>query len=179
MVEKSSQAMDSVMIPGPRASRTRAMQRIAYALIVILIFAGDQITKHIVQNSIAHGEVVTVIAGFFNLIHTENSGIAFSLFSGAPSPWKLALLIGVSLALLVTVVVVALKSRQMNWQTGVGLALIVGGASSNLIDRIRFGEVVDFLDVYYRSYHWPTFNVADSAIVVGAGLLLLEILISK
>ncbi len=179
MVEKLSQAMDSATMPGPPARRDLAIHRIVYALIVVLIFAGDQITKHIVQDSIAHGTVITVIPGFFNLIHTENSGIAFSLFSGASSSWKVVLLIGVSLALLLTVVVVALKSRQMNWQTGVGLALIVGGASANLLDRIRFGQVVDFLDVYYRSYHWPTFNVADSAIVVGAGLLLLDILISK
>lgn len=162
---------------GPR--RFLAAVRIIYGLIIVVIFAADQITKHIVQNSIAHGQVITVIPGFFNLIHTENSGIAFSLFAGASSPWRVVLLVGVSLALLATVVIVALKSRQMNWQTGVGLALIVGGASSNLLDRIRFGQVVDFLDVYYRSYHWPTFNVADSAIVVGAGLLLLEILISK
>lgn len=179
MAEKSSQAMGPAAVPGPRARRVLATHRIIYALIVALVFAGDQISKHIVQSSIAHGAVITVIPGFFNLIHTENSGIAFSLFAGSSSWWKLVLLIAVSLALLVTVVVVAMKSRQMNWQTGAGLALIVGGASSNLLDRIRFGEVVDFLDVYYRSYHWPTFNVADSAIVVGAGLLLLEILISK
>lgn len=146
---------------------------------MVVIFAADQITKHVVQNSIAHGQVITVIPGFFNLIRTENSGIAFSLFAGASSPWKLVLLVGVSLALLATVVIVAVKSRQINWQTEVGLALIVGGASSNLFDRIRFGQVVDFLDVYYRSYHWPTFNVADSAIVVGAVFLLLEMLISK
>lgn len=179
MAEKPFQSMDSAAVPGPQARRVLATHRIIYALIVVLIFAGDQITKRIVQHSIPHGGVITVIPGCFNLIRTENSGIAFSLFSGASSPWKLALLIGVSLALLITVVIVALKSRQMNWQTGVGLALIVGGASSNLFDRIRFGEVVDFLDIYYRSYHWPTFNMADSAIVVGAGLLLLEILVSK
>ncbi|HET7212994.1 MAG TPA: signal peptidase II [Terriglobia bacterium] len=179
MAEKSSQAMGPAAVPGPRARRVLATHRIIYALIVALVFAGDQISKHIVQSSIAHGAVITVIPGFFNLIHTENSGIAFSLFAGSSSWWKLVLLIAVSLALLVTVVVVVMKSRQMNWQTGAGLALIVGGASSNLLDRIRFGEVVDFLDVYYRSYHWPTFNVADSAIVAGAGLLLLEILISK
>ncbi len=179
MVEKSSQPMDAAVMTGPRARRLQAFHRIAYALIVVVIFAGDQISKHIVEGSIAHGTVITVIPGFFNLIHTENSGIAFSMFAGASSAWKLVLLIGVSFALLVTVVVVALKSRHVKWETGVGLALIVGGASSNLLDRIRFGQVVDFLDVYYRSYHWPTFNVADSAIVVGAGLLLLDILISK
>jgi len=94
-----------------------------------------------VQHSIPHGDVVTVIPGIFNLIHTENSGIAFSLFSGESAPWKLVLLIGVSLALLVTVVVVALKSRQMNWQTGVGLALIVGGGiiQSARPDSLRRG----------------------------------------
>ena len=179
MLDRTTQAADAVAISGRTASRIHTIHCIVYALIVVLIFAGDQISKRIVQHSIPHSDVITVIPGFFNLIHTENSGIAFSLFAGASSPWKMVLLIGVSLALLVTVVVVALKSREMNWQTGVALALILGGASSNLLDRIRFGQVVDFLDVYYRSYHWPTFNVADSAIVVGAGLLLLEILVSK
>ena len=179
MAEKSTQAMDAAVVPGPLAKRLHTIHLILYAVIVVLIFAGDQITKKIVQVSIPHDTVIQVIPGFFNLIHTENSGIAFSLFAGASSSWKMVVLIGISAALLVTVVVVALKSRDMNWETGVGLALILGGASSNLLDRIRFGQVVDFLDVYYRSYHWPTFNLADSAIVVGAGLLLLEILISK
>ena len=179
MVQDSSQAMDAGTISGARTGRIRVIHRIVYALIVVVIFAGDQVTKHIVDSSIAHSRVITIIPGFFNLIHTENSGMAFSLFAGASSTWRLVLLVGVSLALLVTVVTVALKSRQMDWQTGVGLALIVGGASSNLLDRIRFGQVIDFLDVYYRGYHWPTFNLADSAIVVGAGLLLLDILFSK
>jgi signal peptidase II len=68
------------------------------------------------------------------------------------------------------------RNQRLRWETGVGLALILGGALSNLFDRIRFGRVVDFLDVYYRSYHWPTFNLADSAIVVGAGFLVFQLL---
>jgi signal peptidase II len=179
MQEKSSPAMDTAVMPSQLARRAHTIHLIAYALIVIVIFAGDQITKNMVQKWIPHGTVIPVISGFFNIIHTENSGIAFSLFAGASSPWKMVLLIAVSLALLVAIIVVALKSREMNWETGVGLALILGGASSNLLDRIRYGQVVDFLDVYYRSYHWPTFNLADSAIVVGAGFLILELLISK
>lgn len=171
--------MEADLMSSPPARHAHTIQRIAYALIIALIFAGDQITKHIVQASIPHGDVIQIIPGFFNIIHTENSGIAFSLFAGASSSWKIVLLIAVSIALLIAVVIVALKSREMNWQTGVGLALILGGASSNLLDRIRFGQVVDFLDVYYRSYHWPTFNVADSAIVVGAGLLIIELLMTK
>jgi signal peptidase II len=179
MPEESSQAVNAAASPGLAAGGVSTVKRVVCALIVVLIFAGDQISKRIVQHSIPHGTEIPVISGFFNIIHTENSGIAFSLFAGASSPWKLVLLIGVSLALLITVIVIGLKSRDMTWGTGVGLAMILGGASSNLFDRIRFGQVVDFLDVYYRSYHWPTFNVADSAIVVGAGLLIIEILTSK
>lgn len=179
MQEKTSEAADIAAMPGGLPKHALTIQRIAYLLIAIVVFAGDQITKHIVANSIPQGVVIKVISGFFNIIHTENSGIAFSLFAGASSPWKMVLLIGISTALLATVVIVAWKSREMKWTTGVGLALILGGASSNLLDRIRFGQVVDFLDFYFRSYHWPTFNLADSAIVVGAGLIILELLFSK
>jgi len=171
--------MDAAVMPGGLPKHAYTIQRIAYVLIAVLIFVGDQVTKNIVKTSIPHGDVITVIPGFFNIIHTENTGIAFSLFAGASSTWKMVLLIGISLALLITVVIVTWKSREMNWTTGVALALILGGASSNLLDRIRFGQVVDFLDVYYRSYHWPTFNLADSAIVVGAGLIILELFLSK
>ncbi len=166
-------------MPGGLPKHAYTIQRIAYVVIAVLIFVGDQVTKNIVKDSIPHGEVITVIPGFFNIIHTENSGIAFSLFAGASSSWKMVLLIAISMALLIAVVIVTWKSREMNWTTGVALALILGGASSNLLDRIRFGQVVDFLDVYYRSYHWPTFNLADSAIVVGAGLIILELFLSK
>ncbi len=179
MQEKSSQTLDAAVMPGRQARRVHALQRIAYVLIVALIFGGDQITKDIVKNSIPHDAVITVIPGFFNLIHVENSGIAFSLFAGSSSSWKIVMLIAVSLALLIAVVVVAWKSRELTRTTGIGLALIMGGASSNLLDRIRYGQVVDFLDVYFRSYHWPTFNLADSAIVVGAGLLILELFLSE
>jgi signal peptidase II len=170
--------MDTVM-PDSLAKRVLTIQRIAYVLIAGLVFAGDQVTKTIVKNSIPHDAVIPVIPGFFSIIHTENSGIAFSLFAGSSSTWKMVLLIAISVALLIAVVIVAWKSREMKWETGVGLALILGGASSNLLDRIRFGQVVDFLDLYFRSYHWPTFNLADSAIVVGAGLLLIELFFSK
>ena len=83
------------------------------------------------------------------------------------------MLIVVSGALLLTVVAIVWRSRHLQWETTVGLALILGGALSNLFDRIRFGRVVDFIDVYYRSYHWPTFNLADTFIVIGVALLLL------
>ncbi|MCL5005046.1 MAG: signal peptidase II [Acidobacteria bacterium] len=150
-----------------------------YVLIAVTVFLADQATKALVVKLIPDHAVIPVISGFFNLLRTENSGIAFSLFANSSSSWKMALLIGVSVALLVTVVIVVWRSGDIHWQAGVGLALILGGAISNLVDRIRFGQVVDFLDFYYRGYHWPTFNLADSAVVVGAGFLVLEFIFSK
>jgi signal peptidase II len=98
------------------------------------------------------------------------------LFSDEPAPWKTVILIVVSGALLGTVIVLAWRSHRLHWQAKVGLAFILGGALSNLVDRIRLGRVVDFLDFYVGSYHWYTFNLADSAIVVGAGFLILQVL---
>jgi signal peptidase II len=89
------------------------------------------------------------------------------------------LLVLVSAALLVTVAAIVWKSPRLHWESGVGLALILGGALSNLVDRIRVGRVVDFLDVYVQSYHWPSFNLADSAIVVGALFLILQVIFSE
>jgi signal peptidase II len=146
-----------------------------YAAIAILVLAGDQLTKRMVQASIPLGAIVPVVPHFFNLTHTQNSGAAFGLFSDSPSPWKTALLILVSAALLVTVIGIVWRNRRMQWEAGVGLSLILGGASSNLLDRICYGHVVDFLDFYLRSYHWFTFNLADSAIVAGAGFLILQV----
>ena len=158
------------------ATRVQNVSRAVYVLIAVLVSVGDQSTKRLVQRSIPFGSVIPVIPHFFNLTHSQNSGAAFGLFSESSSPWKTALLILLSVILLSTVIGIAWRSHRLQWESGVGLSLIVGGAFSNLFDRIRFGVVVDFLDFYYRSYHWFTFNLADSAIVVGAGFLILQVL---
>ena len=160
------------------ATRVRNIPRFMLAAIALLILVGDQLTKKMVQASIPPQAVIPVVPHFFNLTHTQNSGAAFGLFSGSSSPWKTILLILVSGALLVTVVAIVWRSR-MQWEAGVGLSLILGGAASNLLDRIYRGQVVDFLDFYFRSYHWFTFNLADSAIVVGAGFLILQMLLAE
>jgi signal peptidase II len=157
-------------------NRPHALSWILSALIVAAVAAGDQATKALVERRIPEHVVIPVLPGFFNLIHTTNVGAAFGLFSESPAPWKTILLIAVSAVLLVMVVAMLWRARSVRWLTSVGLALILGGALSNLFDRIRFGQVVDFLDFYYRSYHWATFNVADSAIVVGAGLLIVQVI---
>ena len=161
------------------AIRVRGISRIITTAIAVIVFLGDQVTKAMVENSIPEHSVIPILPGAFNLTHVKNAGAAFGLFSESPAPWKTALLIGVSSALLLTVVAIAWRSRRLQWEVGVGLALILGGALSNLFDRIRVGKVVDFLDVYFRNYHWPAFNLADSAIVVGAGFLILQVLFSE
>jgi signal peptidase II len=161
------------------ATRVRNLSRWLSVLIALLVFVGDQVTKSLVEKSIAEYTVVSVLPGFFNLTHTKNTGVAFGIFSGSPAPWKTALLIVVSAALIAAVVSFIWRSRRMHWEAGVGLALVLGGASSNLVDRIRAGQVVDFLDFYWRGYHWPAFNLADSAIVVGAIFLVIQVIFSE
>lgn len=179
MGERQSPTVNETDTPRMPNRHGRRIRRIVYVLIAATVFLADQVTKAMVAKWIPDHAVIPIIPGFFNLLHTENSGIAFSLFSNSSSSWKMGLLIGISVALLVAVVIVVWRSTEIQWQVGIGLALILGGALSNLTDRIRFGQVVDFLDFYYRGYHWPTFNLADSAIVVGAGFLVVEFLFSK
>ena len=131
------------------------------------------------ESSIPEREVVPVIPGLFNITHVKNEGAAFGLFADSPAPWKTALLIVVSAALLATVVSVVWRTRRLHWEAGVGLSLVLGGALSNLVDRIRMGRVVDFLDFYFKNYHWYTFNLADAAIVAGAGFLILHVLFAE
>jgi signal peptidase II len=161
------------------AARARRISRFTYILIAAAVLVGDQATKDMVERWIPPYAVIPVIPHFFNLTHTQNAGAAFGLFSDSPTPWKTAALVIVSALLIATVVGVVWKSRRLEWEAGVGLSLILGGAVSNLLDRIRFGRVIDFLDFYYRSYHWFTFNLADSAIVVGAFFLILQMLFSE
>jgi signal peptidase II len=163
-------------MPVAITSRAKLTWRIAMAVIAVAVFVGDQATKALVQKHIAERAVIPVVHGFFNLTHTKNPGVAFGLFSESPSAGKTALLIIISAGLVVGVVALMLKSRHLRWETSIGLSLILGGALSNLYDRIRAGLVVDFLDFYFRSYHWPAFNLADSAIVVGVGLVVVQVL---
>ena len=158
------------------ATRVRNLSRLFSVLIALLVLIGDQVTKAVVERSISEYMVVPVLPGFFNLTHTKNTGVAFGIFSGSPAPWKTVLLIVVSAALIVAVASFIWRSRQLHWEASVGLALVLGGALSNLADRIRAGQVVDFLDFYWRGYHWPSFNLADSAIVVGAVFLVIEVI---
>jgi signal peptidase II len=158
---------------------TKNSARILYLLIAAIVVLLDRWTKHLVAQRIALYSHIQIIPGFFQLTHTENTGAAFSLFADSPAPWKTAMLIAFSGIALVVVSILLLKNHHAQLATGVALSLILGGALGNLWDRVARGRVVDFLLLYYKRYQWPVFNLADSAIVIGAGLLVLEILFHK
>jgi signal peptidase II len=145
-------------------------------LIALTVVVADRASKWLVARSIPLHDSVSVLPGILRLTHVQNSGAAFGLFAESPSEWKVALLILFSMLALVVVSALLWKNSHRMTTTGVGLALILGGALGNLWDRLLSGHVVDFFDFYLGSYHWPAFNIADSAIVVGALLLVSEIL---
>jgi signal peptidase II len=133
----------------------------------------DQLTKMMVVESLLLYESREIIPGFFNLVYVTNSGAAFSLLADMNSPWRHYFFLSIGSAALVGLTVVYWKLRKVSCFYSWSLALIAGGAAGNLIDRVRFGAVIDFLDFYVGNYHWPAFNVADSAICVGAVLFIL------
>ena len=158
---------------------TKNSTRTMYLLIALIVVLLDRWTKHIVAQRISLYSHIQIIPGFFRLTHTENTGAAFSLFADSTAPWKTGLLIAFSVIALLVVSVLLWKNHHAHIATGIGLSLIMGVALGNLWDRLARGRVVDFLLFYVKRYQWPVFNLADSAIVVGAGLLVLEILFAK
>src|SRR5438067_4412306 len=153
--------------------------RLAHFLIALIVILADRWTKHVVAVKIAMYSHIQIIPGFFRITHTENTGAAFSLFADSPSHWKTALLIGFSVIAMIVVIGLLWKQKRGMTLTGIALSLILGGAVGNLWDRVASGRVVDFLLFYVKQYQWPVFNLADSAIVVGALLLVIEILFQK
>src|SRR5216684_7937387 len=152
----------------------RKFHLIIAASIVVL----DRITKTLIASRITLHDGVDVVPGLFRLTHVQNQGAAFGLFAESPSEWKVAMLILFSVAALAVVSALLWKNGNAMNATAIALSLVFGGALGNLWDRVLSGRVIDFLDFYVGSHHWPAFNVADSAIVVGALLLLSEIFLA-
>jgi len=146
------------------------------ALTALVVLILDQLTKAVALRQLLPGQPISVVDGFFSLTLVMNPGLAFGMLSSTPTAWRwiVAALSLAALAILATVGIRLLASG--GWTTRVALGFIFGGAAGNLIDRGRFGAVVDFLDFYWRDYHWPAFNVADSAISVGVALLAVRII---
>lgn len=150
--------------------------RVVHFAIAALVIGLDRWTKWLVAARIPMYTHIQIIPGFFRITHTENTGAAFSLFADSTSHWRTTLLISFSVVAMVVVTYLLWRQVRALSITGIALSLILGGAVGNLWDRVARGRVVDFLLVYVKQYQWPVFNLADSAIVVGAVLLVIEIL---
>ncbi|HTS08809.1 MAG TPA: signal peptidase II [Candidatus Eisenbacteria bacterium] len=158
---------------------TKNSIRAIHFLLALIIVLLDRWSKRLVADRIAMYAQIQIIPGFFRITHTENTGAAFSLFADSPSHWKTGALISFSVIAMVVVSILLWRQARTITLTGIALSLILGGAVGNLWDRVATGRVVDFLLFYVHQYQWPVFNLADSAIVVGASLLVLEIVFGQ
>jgi len=138
------------------------------------VFAIDRLTKWVIETRVSAFDSHVVIPGFFEIVHSQNRGAAFGLFADSSSEWRTVLLIGFSIVALVALTGMLWRASRLERKTALALARILGGAMGNVFDRVRWGTVTDFLLFYIGQYQWPAFNAADSAIVIGSGLLLLD-----
>jgi signal peptidase II len=145
---------------------------IIFILGAIVVVVLDQITKTAIVTKFFIHESYPIIDGFFNLVYVMNPGAAFGFLANASETFRYVFFIGITVLVILLIIYYILKSKSSNIFTVMSLTLIFAGAVGNLIDRLRFGAVVDFLDFYIRSWHWPAFNVADSSISLGAVLMI-------
>jgi signal peptidase II len=144
---------------------------------VVTLF--DFITKAYISSTMSLHESFVVVGGFLNITYVRNPGAAFSFLADAPAVFRSIFFVTVTVLAIILVLYYIAKSKIEEPLMIFSLSLILSGAVGNLIDRVRFGEVVDFIDVYISSYHWPAFNVADSAITVGAVVMILQLIRGK
>lgn len=140
------------------------------------IFGLDRITKMLIEARVSFVDTYKVIPGFFDIVHSENRGVAFGIFNDSTSEWRTALLVLASLVAVAVIGAMLWRSDRLDRFSFWGLALILGGAAGNVFDRALYGRVTDFLLLYVGNFQWPAFNVADTAIVCGSGLLLIDLL---
>ncbi|MFZ3214806.1 MAG: signal peptidase II [Candidatus Acidiferrales bacterium] len=154
------------------AARSRWL---ALGAVALGALAADQWSKHAVEKYTAVGSLRVLIPGMLNMVHTSNAGVAFGLFADSDNPWRGPLLIAFSAAVIAMLLWLLAAGRAGGRCGEFGLALILGGALGNLLDRFQRHSVTDFIDFHIASHHWYTFNLADSAIVLGAALVVLEL----
>ncbi len=151
------------------------LRRLFPFLIAAAVVALDRLTKSLIKAHLGAYDTITVIPGLFNIVHTENPGIAFGMLANASGAWRDILLIGFSAIVLVAISFILLRpASQRDAWLRTALGFILGGAFGNLYDRIVIGTVTDFIEVHAGQHYFPAFNVADSAITIGACLLLLD-----
>ena len=159
--------------------RELEMKRKYWLLLIICfcVLTADQWTKYRVQQQLPLYHGIEVIRGFFDLTHVRNTGGAFGIFGGQRGGFGSFLFVAVSLIAIGVILYLFSKVKENEKTLALSFSLVLSGAIGNLVDRLRYGEVIDFFDFHLRSYHWPAFNIADAAICVGIGLMALELLI--
>ena len=148
-----------------------------YLLLTIIVLTTmilDQVVKLYIQHNMRLHETVVVIPGFFHLTYIRNPGAAFGLLASQGNGFRFIFFGLTSLVAVMLLVMLLYNTPHHQWLAPVAISLVLGGAFGNLLDRIRFGEVVDFLDFFVNDFHWPAFNVADSAITVGITILVIH-----
>jgi signal peptidase II len=150
-------------------------QKLWYLAVTMMVMAIDQFTKYWVSVKLREGDEIDVIRGFFKLSYTENPGIAFGMLNNGNVKW---LLVAISVTAIMVVIYYMRRTPVSNSLLLWSLALLAAGICGNLIDRFRLGRVIDFLLLYYKDYQWPVFNVADTAITIGAALMAIELFLS-
>ena len=156
-------------------SQTADLRLKAYSAAAAVV-AFDRITKWLIESRVSFYDTKRIIPGFFDIIRSENRGVAFGLFNDSTSEWRTTVLVLISVAAVIAVSAILWKPNKLDNLSRWGFALILGGAAGNVVDRIFWGRVTDFLLFYIRDYQWPAFNVADTAIVIGSGLLAIGLL---
>lgn len=157
-------------------TKAKILRLVAVSGITVIL---DQITKLLVAAYIGYGQDIAVIPGFFNLTHVLNPGGAFGLFAQQGAMVRVMFFLVFSLVAVGLILYLYVGIPETHPMLANGLSLIFGGAVGNLIDRVRMGKVIDFLDVYLGDLHWPAFNVADSAICIGVGIFMFHILFNR
>jgi signal peptidase II len=150
--------------------------RVLWALAGVAVLTLDQATKHLVRACMPLHDSIPLLPGFFHLTHVTNRGALFGMMRDLPDPWRTAIFTSVPILAIVLIVWFQTRTPATDAIAQAGLALVLAGAVGNLVDRLRFGQVTDFLDVFVGEHHWPAFNVADASICVGVGLLLFDLL---
>jgi signal peptidase II len=150
--------------------------RVVYGLITLSVFTLDQWTKELITSRMSFLSSIAIVPGLFHLTLVTNRGALFGLFHDLPDPYRGAIFTIVPGLAILLILVFQYATNPADTLAQTGLSLILGGAVGNLVDRVRLGYVVDFLDVFVDDHHWPAFNVADSAICIGVSLLVLDLL---